>query len=297
MLTYGSSIAISRSSAVSLTVSLTGASLEIDANMRFSATLKTGCPHGSSSYASGKDRASSRIRAAIRCGLTGPFWRLRLVLQGTKPASPKARKGVSDALQERQREEREAVREAEGEGDVEVPRGEDRQLAGLVVPGRQGVVLELLELPLELEAGRDDRAEEGCRPQGRQSHGAQEELDRVRLDTFAEAERLRVLVLPRRVTLGGGAFPALVEEDDEPDRALEQHEQRDHLEHRRHRVDAREDDGERRHEHVAEPPVPAELLRRQDPDSRQREDEHRQLEDERGGDHDGRDEREVALRA
>src|SRR6476619_7911456 len=70
MLTYGRSMAISRSSAVSFTVSAIGASLEIAANIRFSATLNTGCPHGESSYASGKESASPRIRSAMRCGFT-----------------------------------------------------------------------------------------------------------------------------------------------------------------------------------------------------------------------------------
>src|SRR6476660_1988532 len=70
MLTYGRSMAMSRSSAVSFTVSAIGVSFDIAANMRFSATLNTGCPHGESSYASGKESASPRIWSAMRCGFT-----------------------------------------------------------------------------------------------------------------------------------------------------------------------------------------------------------------------------------
>src|SRR6266567_2753160 len=76
MLTNGSSIAISRSSLVSFTVSRTGGSDDIDPNIRFSDTLKTGCPHGSSSYVSGKESASARMRSAKRSVVTPPLWRL-----------------------------------------------------------------------------------------------------------------------------------------------------------------------------------------------------------------------------
>src|SRR3989440_7425694 len=55
--------AISRSSGVSLTVSETGSSpSDIPANILLSPTLKTGCPHGRSSYVSGNDNASMRMR-------------------------------------------------------------------------------------------------------------------------------------------------------------------------------------------------------------------------------------------
>src|SRR6266516_5020187 len=76
MLTNGSSIAISRSSLVSFTVRRTGDSDDIDPNIRFSDTLKTGCPHGSSSYVSGKESASARMRSAKRSVVTPPLWRL-----------------------------------------------------------------------------------------------------------------------------------------------------------------------------------------------------------------------------
>src|SRR5439155_25872631 len=73
---------------------------------------------------------------------------------------------------ELERQEREAVREAQGEGDVEGARGEDRQFAGRVEPRRQEV--RLLVHTLVVLAGRDDGPEEGRRPQGRQSDRAQE---------------------------------------------------------------------------------------------------------------------------
>src|SRR5712692_3382285 len=76
MLTKGSSIAISRSSLVSFTVRRTGGSDDIDPNIRFSATLKTGCPQGSSSYVSGKESARARMRSAKRSVVTPPLWRL-----------------------------------------------------------------------------------------------------------------------------------------------------------------------------------------------------------------------------
>src|SRR5438445_13594406 len=63
MLTYGKCSAISRSSGVSFTVSETGSTpSDIPANILLSPTLKTGCPQGESSYVSGNDNASSRIR-------------------------------------------------------------------------------------------------------------------------------------------------------------------------------------------------------------------------------------------
>src|SRR5207253_483604 len=81
--------------------------------------------------------------------------------------------GGVDAEQERERQERGAVREAQGKGHVEGAGGEDRELARCLESRRQEV--RLLELvPLVLVAGRHDRAEEGGRPQGRQSDGAQE---------------------------------------------------------------------------------------------------------------------------
>src|SRR5437588_6466485 len=65
MLTYGKCSAISRASGVSFTVSETGSSpSDIAANILLSPTLKTGCPQGESSYVSGNDKASSRIRCS-----------------------------------------------------------------------------------------------------------------------------------------------------------------------------------------------------------------------------------------
>jgi CBS domain-containing protein len=80
--------------------------------------------------------------------------------------------GVANAVEERECQEREAVREAQGERHVEGARGEDRELSRRLEPRRQEVGLVEL-LAQQLEAGRHDRAEEGCRPQGRQGDGAE----------------------------------------------------------------------------------------------------------------------------
>src|SRR5687768_7526033 len=81
-------------------------------------------------------------------------------------------RGEPHAEQERERQEREAVRRAEEEGHVEGAGGEDRELAWRVQPRRQGVGLG--QLQLELEAGRYERAEEGRRSQGRQGRREEE---------------------------------------------------------------------------------------------------------------------------
>src|SRR3954452_8662346 len=76
------------------------------------------------------------------------------------------------AQQEQQRQEREAVRGAEGQGHVEGARSEDLELRRLVQPRRQEVRL-LQLLTQQLVAGRHDCAEESSRPQGRQGSCAQ----------------------------------------------------------------------------------------------------------------------------
>src|SRR5207248_6915165 len=81
-------------------------------------------------------------------------------LQGLCPS-----KGGSHARQATERQEREAVREAEGEGDVKIACGEDRQLAWRVEPWRQEVRL-FVVLQQQLAPGWFDGAEEGGRPQG-----------------------------------------------------------------------------------------------------------------------------------
>src|SRR5437763_13249691 len=91
-----------------------------------------------------------------------------LALNRREPVLKRHEEG-DHAEQERQREEREAVRGAEGEGHVEGAGGEDRQLPRRVEPRREGVPQ--LELEEQLVTGRDDRAEEGRRPQGRQGDG------------------------------------------------------------------------------------------------------------------------------
>src|SRR3954447_12222325 len=83
------------------------------------------------------------------------------------------REGGPDAGQELERQEREAVRSAEGQGNVQGARREDLELPGRVEPWREevGFVVELVQL---VEAGRYDGTEEGSRPQGRQ--GRREEV-------------------------------------------------------------------------------------------------------------------------
>src|SRR4051812_17299728 len=70
-----------------------------------------------------------------------------------------------------QREERQAVRGPEEEGHEQEPRSGDRELRGRVEPRRQEVGQLVVEHEEHLEARRDDGAEEGGRPQGRQGHG------------------------------------------------------------------------------------------------------------------------------
>src|SRR5688500_13674524 len=65
-----------------------------------------------------------------------------------------ANRGGFDAEQARERQEREAVRSAEGQGDVQGARREDREFSRRVQPWRQEVARELL--PLVLESGWDD---------------------------------------------------------------------------------------------------------------------------------------------
>src|ERR671931_2126524 len=79
---------------------------------------------------------------------------------------------IAHARKASERQEREAVREAEGEGDVEGAGGEDRQLAGRLEPRWEEVPF--VELAEQLLPGRDDRPEEGGRPQGRQGDRPQE---------------------------------------------------------------------------------------------------------------------------
>ena len=75
----------------------------------------------------------------------------------------KVRRG--HARQERQRQEREAVREAQGQGNVEVARGEDRELARRIEPRRQELRVGLVAQ--QLVAGRHHRSEKGGGTQGR----------------------------------------------------------------------------------------------------------------------------------
>src|SRR5438132_12754777 len=85
-------------------------------------------------------------------------------------SSYERRHGVHAGWKARERQEREAVRSVEGQGNVEGARGEDRELAGRVEPRWEEV--RLVELVAQqLEPGRNDRAEEGGRTQGRPGNG------------------------------------------------------------------------------------------------------------------------------
>jgi len=66
-----------------------------------------------------------------------------------------------------EREEREAIRSVEGQGDVEGAGSEDRQLAGRVAQRRKTLTLRVK--PQRSPSGRNDSAEESRRPQRRQS--------------------------------------------------------------------------------------------------------------------------------
>src|SRR2546421_542268 len=71
-----------------------------------------------------------------------------------------------------ERQEREAVREAQGKRDVEGACRADLELARRVEPRREEVRLGLV--PEQFEPGRDDSPEEGRRPQGRQGKRPEE---------------------------------------------------------------------------------------------------------------------------
>ena len=86
-------------------------------------------------------------------------------------SGPRPPLGGSHARQTTERQEREAVREAEGERDVEGARGEDRELAGRIEPRRQGVRFRHRRTT-RARAGR--LPEEGRGPQGRSRDRAQE---------------------------------------------------------------------------------------------------------------------------
>src|SRR6185312_4121566 len=81
---------------------------------------------------------------------------------------------VRDAWKAAEGEERAAVREAQGQGNVEGARGEDRELARSLEPRRKSVAFCVEQIVVV--AGRDDCAEEGGGPQRRQGGGAQERL-------------------------------------------------------------------------------------------------------------------------
>src|SRR5687767_11933377 len=100
----------------------------------------------------------------------------RFGLQG-RVYRPPRRKNRVYAQQTRERQEREAVRGAQGQGYVEGASGEDRELPRRLEPGRQEVPLG--ELQEHLLARRDDGSEESRRPQGRQGR-CEKELELFR---------------------------------------------------------------------------------------------------------------------
>ena len=77
------------------------------------------------------------------------------------------------------------------------------------------------------------------------------------------------------------AFGAALEQHRRPDRRLVEHEQRDRLHDRRHRVDARQQDADAADDEVADAARAAQRARLDDPDPRQPDHEERQLEDDR----------------
>jgi hypothetical protein len=107
-------------------------------------------------------------------------------------AQPK-RVSAPHAQQESERQEREAVRGSEGQGDVEGAGGEDRQLARRFEPRWEEVPF----LGLELEAGRHHRSEEDRRPQGRPCDSSQ----------VVERHK-RLLRLPATMRGLAGEFPS-----------------------------------------------------------------------------------------
>src|SRR5215210_8668246 len=95
----------------------------------------------------------------------------------------------------------------------------------------------------------------------------------------------------------GPKLPAPLEHDGEPDRELEQNEQRNHLERGRDRVDAGQCDRESRHRGVADLAVAPELRGREDLEANEGEHEDRQLVDEADRDQREQRERVIAARA
>src|SRR5215210_101274 len=95
----------------------------------------------------------------------------------------------------------------------------------------------------------------------------------------------------------GPKLPAPLEHDGEPDRELEQNDQRNHLERGRDRVDAGQCDREGRHRGVADLAVAPELRGREDLEANEGEHEDRQLVDEADRDQREQRERVIAARA
>ena len=90
--------------------------------------------------------------------------------------------------------------------------------------------------------------------------------------------------------------PAALEEPGKGDGDQVERDQRDHLEQRRHRIDARKGDRDRRHGDDPDPPVSPQLGRREHADPDEAEHEQRHLEDDRDRHQHERDEGVVVLR-
>src|SRR5919201_6792965 len=86
----------------------------------------------------------------------------------------RTRGGERRAGQTAQREEREAVRSPEGEGDVEITRRADRELTRRLESRWEEVGLG--HPAAHDPSGRNDGPEEGGRAQGRQGHRAEASL-------------------------------------------------------------------------------------------------------------------------
>src|SRR6266516_772282 len=125
---------------------------------------------GSASSATGSPGPS--YSASARSIPSSPGASRRIAISEPPVVTSSIWQGGSHARQATERQEREAVREAEGEGDVEGARGEDRQLARRVEPRRQGVGLR--GPSTQCLARGHDGAEEGRGPQGRSRDRAQE---------------------------------------------------------------------------------------------------------------------------
>src|SRR5579884_1057138 len=168
-------------------------------------TSGSACQRNNISTSSGTTHGRSVVRSPMILTVTRGILvvsnshRVGIVLRGVSVLV----KGVASAVEARERQEREAVREAQGERHVEGARGEDRELPRRLEPRRQEVRLVEL-LAQQLEAGRHDCAEEGRRPRGRQGNGAQV-VGRVIAEEVGMAKRISEVMTESPRTIGSDA--------------------------------------------------------------------------------------------